>query len=116
MSTEFALDLRLARRKAGFTQRDGAHLLAIPTSILSHLESGKRLPSLVQICTLSVIYGRSFESLFAAILTEARTALRIKILNMPDQVRAFAGTRNRDHSIERLAQRLAEEPGNNGGA
>ena len=74
MSTEFALDLRLARRKAGFTQRDCAHLLAIPTAILAQLESGKRLPSLVQICTLSVIYGRSFESLFGAILNEARAA------------------------------------------
>ena len=116
MSTEFALDLRLARRKAGYTQRDCAHLLAIPTSIFSHLESGQRLPSLVQICTLSVIYGRSFESLFGTILTEARVALRSRVLNMPDRVRAFAGTRNRDHSIERLAQRLAEESGDNGGA
>jgi transcriptional regulator with XRE-family HTH domain len=116
MSTEFALDLRLARRKAGFTQRDCAHLLAIPTAILAQLESGKRLPSLVQVCTLSVIYGRSFESLFGAILNEARAALRSRILNMPDQVRAFAGTRNRDHSIERLAQRLAEEQEDNGGA
>lgn len=116
MSTEFALDLRLARRKAGFTQRDCAHLLGMSPPILSQMEKGKRLPSLTQICTLSVIYGRSFESLFGTLLASARTALRAKILTMPKDVRSYAGTRNRDDSIERLAQRLADEQGDNGGA
>jgi transcriptional regulator with XRE-family HTH domain len=116
MSTEFALDLRLARRKAGFTQRDCAHLLAISPSVLSHLESGGRIPSLLQICMLSVIYGRNFESLFGSLLNEARRQLRERILSLPDDVRQFAGTRNRSHSIERLAQRLAEEQDEHGGA
>lgn len=116
MSTEFALDLRLARRKAGFTQRDGAHLLAISPSVLSHFENGERLPSILQICTLSVIYGRSFESLFSHVLREARRQLRDRILTMPNDVRQFAGTRNRHSSIERLAQRLADEQDDNGGA
>lgn len=116
MSTEFALDLRLARRKAGFTQRDCAHLLDVSTSMLSQLESGRRLPSLIEICTLSVIYGRSFESLFSLILEEARKALRDRILHMPELVRVYAGTRNREYSIERLAQRLAEEQSDHGDA
>ncbi len=116
MSTEFALDLRLARRKAGFTQRDGAHLLAISPSVLSHLESGGRLPNILQICTLSVIYGRSFESLFGSLLNEARRQLRDRILSMPQNVREFAGTRNRAYTIDRLAQRLAEEQDDDGGA
>lgn len=114
MSTEFALDLRLARRKAGYTQRDCAHLLAIPASGLSLLESGRRLPTLIEICTLSVIYGRSFESLFGSIIEEARRQLRERILSMPTDVRAFAGTRNRAFSIERLAQRLADEANDHG--
>lgn len=116
MSTEFALDLRLARRKAGLTQRDCAHLLSTSTSILSQLESGKRLPSLMEVCTLSVIYGRNFESLFGMIMREAKIALRQRILHMPELVRAYAGTRNREHSIERLAQRLVEEQTAHGGA
>jgi transcriptional regulator with XRE-family HTH domain len=114
MSTEFALDLRLARRKAGYTQRDCAHLLAISPSVLSQLESGRRLPDLLQMCTLSVIYGRSFESLFANLLAEARTQLRVRILAMPNNIRVFAGTRNRATSIERLARRLAEETNDHG--
>lgn len=116
MSTEFALDLRLARRKAGFTQRDCAHLLAISPSVLSQMEGGKRLPSILQICMLSVIYGRSFESLFGFLLDEARAQLRARILSLPEDVRHFAGTRNRDYSIDRLAQRLADEQDEHGGA
>lgn len=116
MSTEFALDLRLARRKSGFIQRDTAHLLGLNRSKLSLLETGQRLPSLVQICTLSLIYGRSFESLFAAIMDEARTALRQRILTLPEVTRRYAGSLNRDHSIERLARSLADEPSDHGRA
>ena len=110
MSTEFALDLRLARRKSGFTQADTAHLLALNRSKLSLLETGQRLPSLVQICTLSLIYGRSFESLFGAIMAEAKASLRRRILTMPKNTRKYAGSLNRNHSIERLARSLAAEP------
>lgn len=117
MSTEFALDLRLARRKSGFTQRDTAHLLALNRSKLSLLETGQRLPSLVQICTLSLIYGRSFESLFGAIMNDARAALRSRILSMPKTVRKYAGSLNRNHSIDRLARSLVTNPNDNyGGA
>jgi transcriptional regulator with XRE-family HTH domain len=110
MSTEFALDLRLARRKSGYTQRDTAHLLGLNRSKLSLLETGQRLPSLVQICTLSLIYGRSFESLFGAIMDEARSALRTRILTLPDTTRKYAGSMNRTHSIDRLARSLAVDP------
>jgi hypothetical protein len=41
-STSFALDLRLACRKAGDTQHDPAHLIAISPSVLCQLEGGKR--------------------------------------------------------------------------
>lgn len=116
MSTEFALDLRLARRKSGFTQADTAHLLALNRSKLSLLETGLRLPSLVQICTLSLIYGRSFESLFGVIMQEAKSALQTRILSIPKNSRKYAGSFNRDHSIERLARRLADEQKDDGGA
>lgn len=69
-----------------------------------------------QICTLSVIYGRTFESLFGALIDDARTALQSRILSLPMDTRVFAGTRNRAHSIERLARRLAEEQASHGSA
>ena len=109
MSTEFALDLRLARRKSGFTQRDVAHLLGAHQTLVSELERGRQLPTLEQIVTLSLIYGRSFESLFSHLMAGARKHLQQRILRMPAGVRSYVGTFNRDASIERLARRLADE-------
>lgn len=108
MTTQFALDLRLARRKAGFTQRDVAHLLGARKSAVSDLERGRRSPTLSQIVTLSVIYGRSFESLFSAEMQKAETALRERIIHLPMAAIRLVSTFNRDASIERLAQRLAD--------
>lgn len=108
MSTEFALDLRLARRKAGFTQRDVAHLLGTRKSLVCELEKGRRKPTLTQIVTLSVIYGRSFESLFSAEMRSAEAALRSRIICMPIATVRLASTYNRDANIERLARRLAD--------
>jgi transcriptional regulator with XRE-family HTH domain len=109
MSTEFALDLRLARRKAGYTQRDIAHLLDAHQTLVSDLERGRQVPTLQQIVTLSLIYGRSFESLFSELMGTAREKLQKRIVRMPVGVRSYVGTFNRDASIERLAHRLADE-------
>jgi transcriptional regulator with XRE-family HTH domain len=108
MSTQFAHDLRLARRKAGFTQRDVAHLLGTKRTLVGNLENGRRKPKLTQIVTLSVIYGRSFESLFAAEMREVEAALRKRILTMPVPTEQLATTYHRDANIERLARRLAD--------
>jgi transcriptional regulator with XRE-family HTH domain len=114
MSTEFALDLRLARRKAGYTQRDVAHLLGVQQSAVSALEHGRALPSIREIVTLSVVYGRSFESLFGEVMTEARKALRDRIRTMPKSARNYVATFNRGSSIKRLSHRLAAEDADNG--
>ena len=116
MSTEFALDLRLARRKAGFTQRDIAHLLGARDAHVSEMEQGRQRPTLEQIVTLSLIYGRSFESLFADLMKTARVKLQRRIVRMPTGVRSVVGTFNRDASIERLARRLADNEATHGGA
>jgi hypothetical protein len=70
---------------------------------------GRRRPTLEEICTLSVIYGRTFESFFGEVMEEVKANLRTRILTMPKNTRTYAGTLNRDKSIERLARRLAEE-------
>jgi transcriptional regulator with XRE-family HTH domain len=108
MFTMFAHDLRLARRKAGFTQRDVAHLMGCRKSLVTELEKGHRKPSLSQIVLLSVIYGRSFESLFSQEMREAEADLRSRIIGMPDAKVRLATTYHRDATIERLARRLAD--------
>ena len=116
MSQEFALDLRLARRKAGLTQRDCAHLLGIHKSRVSALERGRRLPTIAQICTLSLIYGRSFESLFEKLLQEARKALRGRIPTLPELKKNYVANFNRAGNVQRLEQRLNAETENHGRA
>ena len=116
MSTEFALDLKVARRKAGFTQNDLAHLLGSNQAQISELERGRMMPTLEQIVALSIIYSRSFEGLYAALLADARSRLRTRIVEMPTGGRSYVGTFNRDASIERLARRLADEIANDGEA
>lgn len=109
MSTQFALDLRLARRKAGLTQRDTAHLLALDSAKLSQLERGKRLPTVTEICTLSLVFGRSFESLFAVVMRDARVALRRRLAHMPKNTRHCDATANRAATLKRIERRLAAE-------
>lgn len=116
MKSQFALDLHVARRNAGLTQRDTATLLSIQPSRFSDIETDKCLPKLPEICALSLIFGKSFESLYGALFDDARDALRKSILKLPTDTRAYVGTKNREHTIETLAIRLAEEAGGHEGA
>ena len=107
MRTQFAADLRLARRKAGFLQTDIAVLLSAHQSVVSSFEKGKPEPDLEQIMTLSLIYGRSFEAFFADKLERCRQRLRKRLKHLPSNVRDSAHTFNRAGSIKQLHDRLA---------
>ncbi|MEM7172290.1 MAG: helix-turn-helix transcriptional regulator [Pseudomonadota bacterium] len=115
MINDLALDLRTARRKSGLSQEDCAHLLGVHPSRISLLENGKAMPSVSQICRLSLIYGRSFESLFAGILEEAREGLREQITYMPDAPKRWLGNFNRENTLRALAHRLTDEIDDNYG-
>ena len=116
MSTEFALDLRAARRKAGYTQGDIAHLLDHHQSHVSDLEQGRVQPSLNQIITLSLIYGRSFESFFSLVMAECHTHLTTRLSSLPPSGQNTAGTFNRASSLKKLEQRLAAHQRTHGSA
>jgi transcriptional regulator with XRE-family HTH domain len=110
MSTEFALDLHLARRKAGLTQRDAALLLGVHQSRVSALERGRALPTLQQICSLSLIFGRSFEALFAQIMDSTKQGISQRMTVLPNTVRSYVGTFNREASLQKLERRLQAQP------
>lgn len=82
-------------------------LLGTSQSVVSALERGQRRPGLEQICTLSMIYGRNFESLFADLLDQARDDLRERIATLPATIVGNPGTLNREASLQRLERRLA---------
>jgi len=106
MNTQFALDLKVARRKSGLTQQDCAHLLDVNPSRISKLESGKRMPSVQEICTLSLIYGKSFESLFASVFERARKLVHEQLTSLPDCPKGWLGRFNRNHILNCLPSRL----------
>jgi transcriptional regulator with XRE-family HTH domain len=110
MINDFALELKVARRKAGLSQADCAHLLGVHPSKVSLLESGKVLPSIRHICRLSEMYGRSFESLFSDIFNDARRDLRRQLHTMPEAPRRWLGEFNRENTLRALEHRLNSNP------
>ena len=106
MQNEFNLDLKVSRRKAGLTQRDEAHLLVIHPSKVSLMESGKALPSIRDIAALTVIYGRSFESLFQSMVREVQINLKERLRTMPASPHRWLLRFNRQHTLDTVADRL----------
>jgi transcriptional regulator with XRE-family HTH domain len=106
MSSQFALDLRLARKKAGYTQDDLAHLLDTHQTVVSQLEHGKRRPSLTEVIDLSLVYGRSFESFFAEVMAERKKRLSVRLSTLPAPGRKAMSTFNRPSSLARMKRRL----------
>lgn len=109
MSTDFSIELRAARKKAGLTQYDVAHLLEIGQSSFSDLERGRQTPTIRQLVKLSLIYGRTFESFYATLLWQTRQRLLERLNTIPREVRNSACTFNRASTLSYLKQRLTEE-------
>lgn len=111
MSKQFGFDLRLARRKSGFTQCDVAHLIESHQSNIVALEKGEHLPTLEQICALSLVFGRSFEGLFAEVIENARERVRGNLPSLPDKCAETALASNRKANLQRLERRLLAHNG-----
>ncbi|MCR9195131.1 MAG: helix-turn-helix transcriptional regulator [Hyphomonas sp.] len=108
MFHELTYDIKVARSKSGLTQVDCAHLLGITPSLVSQIETGKRMPTVREICTLSLIHGRSFESLFAGVFQQARIDLRERMGTMPDPPKHWIGRHKRQNTLNALADHLID--------
>ena len=106
MLKDFAFDLKVARSKSGLSQSDCAHLLDVDRSKVSRLERGDSPPSVRDICTLSLVYGKSFESLFGTISDEVRDGLRQRLAHIPNQTGNRISQFNRTNTLNLLATRL----------
>lgn len=109
MHKVFAFDLHLARRKSGLTQEDCAKLLETTQSRYSRLERGDRMPDAEEICLLSLIFGRSFESFYCDLFRELRRDLPRRLADLPPGPRLWPLKTNRERTLARLASRLAAE-------
>ena len=111
MIHEFSLDLRAARRNSGLRQVDCAHLMGADKSKISNLERGRQHPTVRDICTLSMIYGRTFESLFAGIFDEVRADLAMHLPTLPEPNPHYKRRLSREKTLQELEERIeAIEP------
>ncbi|MCK0104266.1 helix-turn-helix domain-containing protein [Pseudohalocynthiibacter sp. F2068] len=110
MIQEFTLDLRAARRNSGLRQVDCAHLMGVHKTKISNFENGRQRPSIKDICLLSMIYGRSFESLFAGIFEEVRQDLADNLPSLPEPTPHYGRRLNRERTLRSLEGRLKDNP------
>ena len=78
------------------------------SSKVSLLETGKKMPSVREICILSLIYGKSFESLFGGIFADARIELRERLASIPKCPERWLGRYNRQVTLNSLADQLED--------
>jgi len=103
MNNTFASDLKNARCDSGLTQQDCAHLLGVSTARISSFENGQKVPGLRDICAFSLLFGRSFESLFNDIFDEVKAHMNASFDNLPD---GSDDHFERQASLNRLYERL----------
>jgi len=106
MYNNFAFDLKVARRKSGLSQSDCAHLLDVDRSKISRLERGDSPPTIRDICTLSLVHGKSFESLFGTVFQEVYDSLRERLASIPSEAGKRMSQFNRTNTLNQLASRL----------
>lgn len=106
MTSDIALELKVARRNAGLRQRDCARLLGVHPSRVSKLESGANVPSITDLYILSLIYGKPIDRFLSGIKRELHSALAIRLATMPKAPRKWLGKMNRLHTMQTLARRL----------
>ena len=109
MFDDFIFDLKVARKKAGLSQADCGHLIGGTNYKISQLEHGDRMPTIREICALSLIYGRNFESLFGEVFQQVRKDLSTNLETIPERKSNRPEMFNRAKTLEGLAQRLLEE-------
>ena len=109
MHSDFAMDLRAARRKSALSQDDLAILLALPQTSISQIERGTRPPSVTELYTLSLIFSRSFQSCFDEVDRQVRPLLKRRLKQLPKKPIKNLSNINRSFAIRRLSIRLADE-------
>jgi len=112
MFEDFVFDLKVARKKSGLSQIDCGHLINVSSHVISQLEKGKRPPTIQEICALSLIYGRTFESLFSEVFVQVRAHLAKALETLPEpKQKDRPETVNRTNTLNGLASRLLNEQG-----
>ena len=106
MSNPIAVDLRSARKKSGLTEEDCAHLLGVSKSTISRFETGKAMPGIRHLATLSLVYGRDMHSLAHDLLLEIGKRLPARLTTIPVCSDGWSFWDKRNNTLNNLDARL----------
>lgn len=82
--------------------------MGIHKSNLPQLESGTRLPSIRQLCELSIIYNLPPSTLLGETLVDASADIAARLSKLPKQAGGNLLMQNRQVSLNNLAERLEQ--------
>lgn len=102
MMSDFVLELRDVRHVSGLTQKDCAHLLSISEDQYNAIERGLREPDLKEIIGLSIMFGKSFESLFGHMMDEVRANIAACLEDIPKANKKWPHKEARRRTIARI--------------
>lgn len=106
MDQDISLDLRLARRQSGLTQADCAHLLGVDRSIIAKLESGKVMPSVIELAALCLIFDRPPDAFGEKLQIALLHTLVGRLASLPNGPKHWRNRKRRVQTLAGLAQRL----------
>lgn len=106
MHKTFGADFRAARRRAGLTQEDCAHLLGIDQSHVSKLERGKVDPTVRELSICYLIFGTWSRPLWSGILRDLVDELRERLVTMPAEPGSWPQKAARRATLDVLMQTL----------
>ncbi|WP_167647435.1 helix-turn-helix transcriptional regulator [Mameliella alba] len=111
MYHEFILELKSMRQKSGLSQEDCAHLIGSSPTIFGRIERGDRPPSVEEICCLQLLFGKTFESFYAACVGDARDRLHRNLQSIPQLPGEDCDHHARETFLNGLSNRLQAKPG-----
>ncbi len=106
MRNNFALDLKVARRQSGLSQEDVAHLLGADRSRVSKIERGRYQPSVEEIASLCLVYGKALTELCRSSGPVVEATLARRLATLPHRPTTSRGLKNRLETLNDLAARL----------
>ncbi|MEM7241331.1 MAG: helix-turn-helix transcriptional regulator [Pseudomonadota bacterium] len=103
---DFVMELRDVRHASGLTQKDCARLLSISEDQYCAIERGLRDPELKEIIGLSIMFGKSFESLFGHMMDDVRANMAACLESLPPANKKWVHRDIRRQTIARIEEFL----------
>ena len=103
---EFSQKLIDARRKAGLSQADCAHLLGVSQAHVSRLERGRTVPSVTDLCGVAILFGRTMELLVEPLFKDRALSIRQRLFELPEPHTGWLGRFVRNNALRNLEERV----------